>query len=248
MWLTLPGPSRSASVIVSPGIGRLLSSFESGSGLLDEVRAATYGCGRSRPKGSGTPASCARAADASQLEDVIATKTSASRGVFIAAPPYHGPRRLPIESAMLLALVVLAAAAAPTYSPEADRQLARSIYDELVSAKTGYTTGETTKAAEAMAKRLTDAGFPKDDVVVLGAAPHKGNLVARYRGTGKARPLLLLAHLDVVEARPEDWSVDPFTLLEKDGYFYGRGTGDDKAQAAIWVASLLRMRREGYRP
>jgi acetylornithine deacetylase/succinyl-diaminopimelate desuccinylase-like protein len=150
---------------------------------------------------------------------------------------------------MLLALAVLAAAVpAPTWSPEADRQLVRSIYEELVSAKTGYTTGETTKAAEAMAKRLTHAGFPKQDVVVLGAAPHKGNLVARYRGTGKARPLLLLAHLDVVEARPEDWSVDPFTLLEKDGWFYGRGTGDDKAQAAIWVASLLRMRREGYRP
>jgi acetylornithine deacetylase/succinyl-diaminopimelate desuccinylase-like protein len=68
------------------------------------------------------------------------------------------------------------------------------------------------------------------------------------RGSGKARPLLLLAHLDVVEAKRSDWSVDPFKLLEKDGYFYGRGTGDDKAQAAIWVESLLRMRREGYRP
>ena len=85
-------------------------------------------------------------------------------------------------------------------------------------------------------------------MVVLGAAPHKANLVARYRGKGAARPLLLLAHLDVVEAKREDWSFDPFTLLEKDGYFYGRGTGDDKAQAAIWVANLIRYRREGLAP
>jgi acetylornithine deacetylase/succinyl-diaminopimelate desuccinylase-like protein len=84
--------------------------------------------------------------------------------------------------------------------------------------------------------------------VVAGAAPHKGNVVVRYRGTGKAKPLLLLAHLDVVEAKREDWSVDPFTLLEKDGFFYGRGTGDDKAQAAIWVANLIRYKQEGFRP
>ena len=83
---------------------------------------------------------------------------------------------------------------------------------------------------------------------MLGAAPHKGNLVARYRGTGAAGRSCSCAHLDVVEARREDWSFDPFTLLEKDGYFYGRGTGDDKAQAAIWVANLIRYKREGFRP
>jgi acetylornithine deacetylase/succinyl-diaminopimelate desuccinylase-like protein len=151
---------------------------------------------------------------------------------------------------MLTPLFVLAAAIAPpaTVSPEPDQKLVRAIYEELVNTNTSYSTGQTTPAAEAMAKRLLDAGFPKDDVAVLGAAPHKANLVARYRGTGKARPLLLLAHLDVVEAKREDWSIDPFTLLEKDGYFYGRGTGDDKAQAAIWVASLIRLRREGFRP
>ena len=150
---------------------------------------------------------------------------------------------------MLLTLL-LAAASVPagTMSPDADRQLVRAIYQELVGTNTSYSTGQTTPAAEAMARRLLDAGFPKEDVVVLGAAPHKANLVARYRGTGRARPLLLLAHLDVVEARREDWSVDPFTLLEKDGYFYGRGSGDDKAQAAIWVESLVRMKREGDRP
>ncbi len=150
---------------------------------------------------------------------------------------------------MLLTLLLVAAGVpAGTVAPDADRQLVRAIYQELVGTNTSYSTGQTTPAAEAMARRLLDAGFPKDDVVVLGAAPHKGNLVARYRGTGRARPLLLLAHLDVVEARREDWSVDPFTLLEKDGYFYGRGSGDDKAQAAIWMESLVRMKREGFRP
>jgi acetylornithine deacetylase/succinyl-diaminopimelate desuccinylase-like protein len=135
-----------------------------------------------------------------------------------------------------------------TVSPEPARQLVRSIYAELIASNTSYSTGQTTPAAEAMAKRFLDAGFPREDVVVAGAAPHKGNVVVRYRGTGKAKPLLLLAHLDVVEAKREDWSVDPFTLLEKDGYFYGRGTGDDKAQAAIWVANLIRYKQEGFRP
>jgi acetylornithine deacetylase/succinyl-diaminopimelate desuccinylase-like protein len=147
--------------------------------------------------------------------------------------------------------VVLAAVAmgpAGTTSPEPSRQLVRAIYEELVNSNTSYSTGQTTPAAEAMARRLRDAGFPPADVVVVGAAPHKANVVARYRGTSAARPLLLLAHLDVVEAKRDDWSFDPFTLLEKDGYFYGRGTGDDKAQAAIWVANLIRYKREGLRP
>jgi acetylornithine deacetylase/succinyl-diaminopimelate desuccinylase-like protein len=153
---------------------------------------------------------------------------------------------------MLLALAapLLALAASPdgTYSPEPVRATLRSLYEQLVNTNTSYTTGQTTPAAEAMARRLLDAGFAKEDVVVAGAAPHKHNLVARLRGTGKARPLLLLAHLDVVEAKREDWSIDPFTLLEKDGFFYGRGTGDDKAQAAMWVSTLLRFKQEGFRP
>ncbi len=152
---------------------------------------------------------------------------------------------------MLIPCVLLAAAAATpagTFSPEPDQKLVRAVYEELVNINTSYSTGQTTPAAEAVARRLIAEGFAKEDVVVLGAAPHKANIVARYRGTGTARPLLLLAHLDVVEAKPSDWSIDPFTLVEKDGYFYGRGTGDDKAQAAIWVANLIRMKREGYRP
>jgi len=97
-----------------------------------------------------------------------------------------------------------------------------------------------------MAARLRAAGFPAADVQVLTPQPRKGNLVARLRGTGKRRPLLLLAHLDVVEARREDWSTDPFTLLEKDGFFYGRGTSDDKAMAAQFVANLIRLKQEGF--
>ncbi len=150
-----------------------------------------------------------------------------------------------------LPFLFLAAAAldpAGTYSPEPERRFVREIYEQLVNSNTSYSTGQTTPAVEAMAKRFLDAGFPRADVVVLGAAAHKANVVARYRGTGAAKPLLLLAHLDVVEAKREDWSFDPFILLEKDGYFYGRGTGDDKAQAAIWVANLIRYKREGLRP
>ena len=156
-------------------------------------------------------------------------------------------RMLPILF-LAAAAAVAAASSEGTYSPEPARQLARAVYEQLVNSNTSYTTGQTTPAAEAMAKRFLDAGFLREDVVVLGAAPHKANVVVRYRGTGAAKPLLLLAHLDVVEAKREDWSFDPFTLLEKDGYFYGRGTGDDKAQAAIWVANLLRYKQEGFRP
>ena len=100
-----------------------------------------------------------------------------------------------------------------------------------------------------MAKRLSDAGFPAADVQVIGLEGSKnGNLVARFRGTGREKPILLLAHLDVVEAKREDWSMDPFTFVEQDGYFYGRGTQDIKDGAAILVATLLRLKQERYRP
>ena len=143
-----------------------------------------------------------------------------------------------------------AAAQAQTKSlpPERERQLARDIYKEMVEVKSGFTTGSTTPIAEGVARRLKAAGFPEADIFVGGASPTKANLVVRYRGTGRRRPILLLAHTDVVEAKPEDWSMDPFTLIEKDGYFYGRGTGDDKAQAAMWIANLIRYKREGYKP
>ena len=144
--------------------------------------------------------------------------------------------------------VLVGAQGGPATPPESERLLAREIYKEMVEIKSGYTTGATTPVAEAVARRLKAAGFADADVFVGGAIPTKANLVVRYRGSGRLRPILLLAHTDVVEAKREDWSMDPFTFVERDGYFYGRGTGDDKAQAALWIANLIRYKREGFKP
>ena len=159
------------------------------------------------------------------------------------------PSRRPLL-ALTLALLLAAATVAfvATASPSPEDDLSREIFEELIEINTTDSIGDNTKAAEAMARRLRDAGFPEEDVRVLGPHPAKGNLVARLRGTGARAPILLLAHLDVVEALPSDWSFDPFTFREEDGYFYGRGTSDDKAMAGIWVATLIRMKREGYVP
>ena len=138
--------------------------------------------------------------------------------------------------------------AASTMPPEADQRLAHDIYKEIIEIKSGFTTGATTPVADAIAKRLRAAGFPDSDIFVGGAIPTKANLVVRYHGSGKLKPILLLAHTDVVEAKREDWTTDPFVFTEKDGYFYGRGTADDKAQAAVWIANLIRYKREGYKP
>jgi acetylornithine deacetylase/succinyl-diaminopimelate desuccinylase-like protein len=127
--------------------------------------------------------------------------------------------------------------------------LARGILKELIEINTTDTAaGDNTKAAQAMAARLKAAGFPDKDVQVLTPAPRKGNLVARLRGSGNQKPILLLAHLDVVEARRDDWTMDPFTFTEQGNYFYGRGTSDDKAMAAIWVATLIHLKQEGFVP
>ena len=155
-----------------------------------------------------------------------------------------------IVRGLAIALLALAAAAnAAELTPEQSKLF--DIYKELVDINTTDLSGDTTRAARAMAARLTAAGLPAEDVRVLvhpGNA-RKGNLVARLRGDGSLKPILLLAHLDVVEARKEDWSpdLDPFTLIERDGFYYGRGTGDDKAMAAIFVANLIRYRQEGLR-
>lgn len=148
----------------------------------------------------------------------------------------------------VLSLVTLSAWCADILPPVAEQQLAREIYKQMIEVKSGFTTGATTPIAESVAARFKAAGFPDSDIFVGGAIPTKANVVVRYRGTGARKPILLLAHIDVVEAKREDWTVDPFVFLEKDGYFYGRGTADDKAQAAVWVATLLRLKREGYRP
>src|SRR5580692_2809119 len=131
---------------------------------------------------------------------------------------------------------------------EATRQLSRDIFRELIEIDTTDSVGNTTRAAEAMAKRLRDAGFPAADVQVLGPNDRKGNLVGRLRGAGGTKPVLIIGHLDVVEARREDWTTDPFQFVEKDGYFYGRGTQDMKVNDAILVVTLMRFQREGYRP
>ena len=143
----------------------------------------------------------------------------------------------------ILGLLVFAAA-----DDAAHNQLARDIYKELIEINTTDSAGDTTKAAEAMAARLKAAGLPEADIQVIGPNARKGNLVARYRGAGRRSPLLLLAHLDVVEALKEDWSVDPFKFLEKDGFFWGRGTTDDKAMAAVWIATFIRFREEHFVP
>src|SRR5689334_21577473 len=142
---------------------------------------------------------------------------------------------------LLLAIALFAAASANALAtrPDAEKKLAHDIYKEFIEIQSAFTTGSTTPVAEATAARLKAAGFPESDIFLGGANPRKFNLVVRYHGTGKLKPILLLAHTDVVEAKREDWSMDPFQLNERDGYFYGRGTGDDKAQAAIWLANLI---------
>jgi acetylornithine deacetylase/succinyl-diaminopimelate desuccinylase-like protein len=161
-------------------------------------------------------------------------------------------QRAPLNCAMRAAAAAVLACAvvgpAPAQALTGQQQRAFDIYKELLEINTVTETGDTARAADAMAARLIAAGFDSTDVQVLKPAPSKGNLVARLRGTGAKRPMLLLAHLDVVEARREDWSLDPFRLTEKDGYFYGRGSGDDKYMAATFVANLIRYKQEGYRP
>lgn len=149
---------------------------------------------------------------------------------------------------LLILWCCAASARAQDLRPEPERKLAREIYKEFIEIQSGFTTGTTTPVAESAASRLRAAGFSESEIFVGGASPKKANLVVRYRGTGKLKPILLLAHIDVVEAKREDWSMDPFQLIERDGYFYGRGTGDDKAQAAIWIANLVQYKKEGFKP
>jgi acetylornithine deacetylase/succinyl-diaminopimelate desuccinylase-like protein len=164
------------------------------------------------------------------------------------------------ERATRAALMALAAVTAVGISAAAvgaqaapHQRLAREVFEELIEINTVDSVGNNTTAAEAMARRFRAAGFPDRDIFVGGPRADKGNIVVRYRGRGGAgapKPILLLAHLDVVQALKEDWSsdLDPFTFTERDGYYYGRGTSDDKAMAAMFVANLLRLKREGFVP
>lgn len=152
-----------------------------------------------------------------------------------------------------VALGVLPAVATAQQAPLTPYQsLGRDLLREMVETNTEYSIGSTTKLAESLAARFRAAGFPEADVQVVG--PDTGrdakdkNLVVRYRGKGTRPPILLIGHLDVVEAKRSDWELDPFTLTERDGHFYGRGTFDMKNGDASWVAALLRMKQEGVVP
>ncbi len=146
---------------------------------------------------------------------------------------------------LCLSLVITAGSRLQGQSLAGHQQLARDVYKQLIEIDT---TRSTAAAVEAVAARFKTAGFPAADIFVGGPSPAKQNIVVRYRGNGRGKAILLLGHLDVVDARREDWSVDPFTLTEKDGYFYGRGTVDDKSQVAVWIANLIRYKQENWIP
>ena len=133
-------------------------------------------------------------------------------------------------------------------TPPAVNQLAHDIFKQLVEINTTDSVGNVTTAAEAMAKRLMDAGFVEKDVIVAGPSDKKKNVVVRFHGSGRRKPILFIGHLDVVEARREDWTTDPFQFVEKDGFFYGRGTNDMKAGDALLLTTFIRLKKEGYLP
>ena len=153
--------------------------------------------------------------------------------------------RLPLSSAV--AVCLLAATAWPQVN-DATRKLAHDVFRQLIEINTTDSVGNVTTAAEAMAQRFRDAGFPDSDIHVVGPNDRKKNLVVRLRGTGGESQSCWKGHLDVVEAKREDWTTDPFQFVEKDGYFYGRGTQDMKSDDAIFVATLIRFQQEGYKP
>lgn len=173
--------------------------------------------------------------------------------VFWRSAPAVARRGLPVLLAALAALAVArgapAAATPGPVPPQADRELARGILQELVEINTTHEHGST-EAARLIQRQLLAARFAPQDVMLIAPPdkPAKGNVVLRYRGKGRGAPVLFLGHLDVVEARPEDWSTDPFKLVERDGWFYGRGTLDMKGGDAALMESLIRLRRERYTP
>jgi acetylornithine deacetylase/succinyl-diaminopimelate desuccinylase-like protein len=157
-------------------------------------------------------------------------------------------KKLTLLTNLLLILFSTGAAVADTQRGDDEKALALEIYKQFVEIPSGFSTGSTTTVAQAAAARLKAAGFADADIFVGGASPGKANLVVRYHGTGARKPILLLAHTDVVEAKRSDWNTDPFKFEQRDGYFYGRGTSDDKAQAAVWIANLIEYKREGFKP
>lgn len=166
------------------------------------------------------------------------------------ARPTSLPRALVAGvAALLLPAPAVSAQEAPPQPPEEWRALARDLFVELIEINTDAVSGSTTEAAEAMAAHARAAGFPEEDILLGGADPDRGNLLVRLRGSDPSlKPLVLLAHIDVVPADPADWTLDPFTFVERDGWYWGRGTTDDKDEAAIHLANLIRLRAEGWVP
>jgi acetylornithine deacetylase/succinyl-diaminopimelate desuccinylase-like protein len=150
----------------------------------------------------------------------------------------------------ILSFCLIAAALPTTWAQTQDqtKQTARAIFKQLIEINTTDSVGNVTTATEAMAKRFREGGFADDDIKVAGPNERKKNLVVRFRGTGKRKPILFIGHLDVVEAHREDWTTDPFEFLEKDGYFYGRGTEDMKSGDTLLVTNFLRLKKESYLP
>jgi acetylornithine deacetylase/succinyl-diaminopimelate desuccinylase-like protein len=136
----------------------------------------------------------------------------------------------------------------PSQIDDTTKQFSHEIFKQLIEINTTDSAGNVSTASEAMAQRFRDAGFPAGDLHILGPNDRKKNLVVRLHGSGKHKPVLLIGHLDVVEARREDWTTDPFQFVEKDGYYYGRGTQDMKDGDAIMATTLIRFRKEGYVP
>ena len=148
------------------------------------------------------------------------------------------------------ALLLSAAAPPPSNDPPADNQkLAHDIFRDIVEVHSVHDVG-TKGVADILAKYLTDGGFPSDDVKIVPETkyPHQVNLVVRIHGKGKGKPVMWICHMDVVEAKAEDWTLPPFKFTEKDGYFYGRGTSDMKDEDAAVAASLIRLKKEGFVP
>jgi acetylornithine deacetylase/succinyl-diaminopimelate desuccinylase-like protein len=148
----------------------------------------------------------------------------------------------------LLLCAVLFVPALNAQLDDSTRQLSHDIFKQLIEINTTDSVGNVSTASEAMAQRFRDAGFSDSDMYIGGPNDRKKNLVVRLHGSGKHKPVLLIGHLDVVEAKREDWTTDPFHFVEKDGYFYGRGTQDMKDGDAIMVTTLIRFKKEGYVP
>lgn len=149
---------------------------------------------------------------------------------------------------LLLAVSIFTLSTLTAQVSDQTKQLARDIFKQLIEINTTDSVGNVTTAAEGMAERLRQAGFPEADIQVVGPTERKKNVVARLHGEGKHKPVLLIGHLDVVEARREDWTTDPFQFVEKDGYFYGRGTQDMKDGDAIMATTLIEYKKEGFVP